>query len=324
MGVAAKDSPYASSRHQLVSMFGRQPASHRATAPYAKFGTGTRDQAMNIFISKEHSKSSPVIGNPGPVYDPKSSLGTQVSSFNTTLPTWRFGSVNRSRLGIRMTGIHTTDPELIPGMNVPGPGSYQQYNGFGRQPDSGVASNPIFSFDKSTRDQAGKVYQSKETADSFAGRNVPGAGTYDTYSMNGKQADAAKPSAPNAAFTKANRFKDPHTERAKLLPAPGDYVMPSGQGRQVLSRTQSNPKYGFGTTERDQRDKMFISKEHEKAVLGREGPGPCGPASTAKSGLGKQVDSMASTLPSYGFGKQGRFGAKNTNSEGPGPGAYNA
>jgi hypothetical protein len=48
MGVAAKDSPYASSRHQLVSMFGRQPASHRATAPYAKFGTGTRDQAMNV------------------------------------------------------------------------------------------------------------------------------------------------------------------------------------------------------------------------------------------------------------------------------------
>jgi hypothetical protein len=72
---------------------------------------------VQIFISKEHSKSSPVIGNPGPVYDPKSSLGTQVSSFNTTLPTWRFGSVNRSRLGIRMTGIHTTDPELIPGMN---------------------------------------------------------------------------------------------------------------------------------------------------------------------------------------------------------------
>ena len=48
MGFSAKDSPYAPSRHQLVSMFGRQPASQRATAPFAKFGTGTRDQAMNV------------------------------------------------------------------------------------------------------------------------------------------------------------------------------------------------------------------------------------------------------------------------------------
>lgn len=222
-----------------------------------------------------------------------------------------------------MTGIHTTDPELLPGSKIPGPGAYQQYNGFGKQPDSGVPSNPIFSFDKSTRDQAGKVYQSKETSESFAGRNVPGAGTYDTHSMSGKQADAAKPSAPFAAFSKADRFKDPQTERAKHLPAPGDYKMPSGQGKQVLSLTQSNPKYGFGTTERDQRDKMYISKEHEKAVHAREGPGPCGPASTARSGLGTQVNSLASTLPSFGFGKQGRFGPRNPGKDGPGPGAYN-
>lgn len=48
MGVPAHKSPYASSRHQLVSMFGRQPASHRSTAPFTKFGTGTRDQAQNV------------------------------------------------------------------------------------------------------------------------------------------------------------------------------------------------------------------------------------------------------------------------------------
>ena len=80
---------------------------------------------------------------------------------------------------------YTTDPELLAGSKIPGPGAYQQYNGFGTQPDSGVQSNPIFSFDKSTRDQACKVYQSKETADSFAGRGVPGAGTYNNPSMVG-------------------------------------------------------------------------------------------------------------------------------------------
>ena len=231
--------------------------------------------------------------------------------------------MNRSKLGQRFTGMHTTDPENLPGTKIPGPGAYQQYNGIGIQPDSGTRSNPIFSFDKSTRDQAGLVYQSKESADAFAGRNVPGAGTYNTYSTCGKQADAAKPSAPFAAFSKAQRFKDPQTERAKHLPAPGDYVMPSGQGRQVMSRTQSNPKYGFGTTERDQRDRMYISKEHEKNMFGKEGPGPCGPASVAKSAMGKQTNSLATSLPSYGFGKQGRFGPKNAQKDGPGPGAYN-
>ena len=229
----------------------------------------------------------------------------------------------RSKLGTRFTGMHTTDPELLPGTAIPGPGAYKQYNGFGKQPDSETTSNPIFSFDKATRDQAGKVYQSKETADAFAGRFVPGAGTYNSYSMNGRQHDAAKPSAPNPAFTKADRFRYPETERAKQLPAPGDYRMPSGQGRQVLSRTVSAAKYGFGTTQRDQRDKMFISKEHEKAVHGREGPGPCGPASAARSALGKQVDSLATSKPSFGFGKQNRFGPRNPALDGPGPGAYN-
>ena len=257
------------------------------------------------------------------MYDPKSSMGSQTSSFNSTLPTWRFGSVNRSKLGSKFTGMHTTDPELLPGTQIPGPGAYKSYNGIGKQPDSGVRSFPIFTFDKSNREQAAKVYQSKETADQFAGRNVPGAGTYNTYSMVGRQVNAAKPSAPSAAFSRADRFKDPHTERAKKLPAPGDYVIPSGQGRQVLSRTQSAAKYGFGTTQRDQRDKMFISKEHEKAVHGREGPGPCGPASTAKSGMGKQANSLVTSYPTYGFGKQDRFGPKNPALDGPGAGAYN-
>jgi hypothetical protein len=53
MGAPTKNSPYASSRHQLVSMFGRQPASHRSTAPFTKFGTGTRDQAMNVSHSRK-------------------------------------------------------------------------------------------------------------------------------------------------------------------------------------------------------------------------------------------------------------------------------
>jgi hypothetical protein len=33
---------------------------------------------LQIFISKEHSKSSPTYGNPGPVYDSASAIGKQV------------------------------------------------------------------------------------------------------------------------------------------------------------------------------------------------------------------------------------------------------
>ena len=77
------------------------------------------------------------------------------------------------------------------------------------QTASSAQSIPIFSFDKSTRETAQKVYQSKESAEAFAGLKMPGAGTYQHYSMNGKQADAAKPSAPHAAFTHANRFAYP-------------------------------------------------------------------------------------------------------------------
>ncbi len=44
---------------------------------------------------------------------------------------------------------------------------------------------------------------------------------------------------------------------------------------QIVSLRKNVPRIGFGTSDRDDALKVFISAEHEKGCYGRESPGPC-------------------------------------------------
>ena len=71
------------------------------------------------------------------------------------------------------------------------------------------------------------------------------------------------------------RFNYDFVKRAKEQPGAGEYVKDSNAcGKQPLSVKKSMPLYSFGTSDRDQAAKMFLSKEHEKGQSGNMSPGP--------------------------------------------------
>ena len=136
---------------------------------------------------------------------------------------------------------------------------------FGDQPLGSRKSQPSFSFGKSTREQAGKVFVSQEhTALATAGTHSPGpAAPYILPpSVGGKQPDGRRADPPSYGFgtgTRKGRCKDP------VFPGPGHYEKPPASvGPQVLGRFRSEPLMGFGTAERKHVQKVFVSQEHQK------------------------------------------------------------
>jgi len=76
-------------------------------------------------------------------------------------------------------------------------------------------------------------------------------------------------------------------------------------GKQSYSNLKSEPVFGFGSGTRQQREKIFISKEVSKAEVSAEGPGAIYnlPASIG----GKQPDGQKSDPPVWTFNKANRF-----------------
>jgi hypothetical protein len=191
------------------------------------------------------------------------------------------------------------------------------------------ASAPKFSFGSSTRDQAGKVFVSQEhTALATAGKGSPGPAVYTLPpSVGGKQPDGRRADPPAWGFGTAQRFR-PRTAPVKPdghagnNPGPGHYsAPPASVGPQVLGRLKSEPLVGFGTAERKNVRKVFISQQHQKTDLyGMGSPGPAA-AYTLKSTMGKQEHSTAASMPSWVFGSASR--AKDQPGlNSPGPAAY--
>lgn len=188
------------------STFGDQTASRRRSAPSYGFGSGTRATQEKIFVSQEHAKLSQ--GNtvtPGPQYNLKSAVGTQVSSATKSAPQWAFGTNQRFNFGKG-------------GAGVPGPGNYDAHPGVGTQVSSKMGSSPIYGFGSSTREQVGKVFIAEEHNKSLFGVGSPGPCTYNLPSAVGKQVSGRHVGQPEWVFGSAQRFSYEHVKRAATSP----------------------------------------------------------------------------------------------------------
>jgi hypothetical protein len=200
---------------------------------------------------------------------------------------------------------------------------------FGDQPSSVKASAPSFGFGTASREQAGKVFVSQEhTALATAGTQSPGPAVYLLpASVGGKQPDGRKADPPVWGFGTAQRFR-PKTAPQKPdgrhgnNPGPGYYgIPPASVGPQVLARFGSAPLVGFGTAERKNVRKVFISQEHQKTDLhGFDSPGPAAPY-TLRSTVGKQESSAMKSPPAWVFGAASRV-KDQPGLIGPGPAGY--
>lgn len=94
-------------------------------------------------------------------------------------------------------------------------------------------------------------------------------------------------------------------------------------GKQHESRKSTAPMYGFGSSDRSNMNKVFVTSEHAKAMYGKESPGP---VYDTKSSLGKQESSKNNSSPLFSFGTADRFakpaGTVPTKTAVPGPGTY--
>lgn len=92
-------------------------------------------------------------------------------------------------------------------------------------------------------------------------------------------------------------------------------------GVQHDSKKSTAPIYGFGSADRTQLQKVFLTPEHSKSDYGKNSPGPI---YDVKSSVGQQTSSKNTSAPLFSFGTADRFSRKAKMGQGaqPGPGAY--
>ena len=102
--------------------------------------------------------------------------------------------------------------------------------------------------------------------------------------------------------------------------------MPGAIGPQIEARKKTEPKFGFGSADRNAVAKVYVSKEHSKTDFGKITPGAI---YETKSTFGKQDLSKNRSSSSCSFGSASRFlkpsGERaKRNPQVPGPGSYPA
>lgn len=291
------------------SMLGPQVTSRRRSAPLYGFGSSTRQQAGKVFMSSEHAKLAPPnVPTPGPQYTVRAAVGPQVDGSKASAPMWMFGSSERFAGNTK------------PSAQFPGPGTYSATSGVGVQVSSAKHTQPLYGFGTATRDHVAKVFISQEHNQTTSGQESPGP-VYTTDIAIGRQQLSQKGNGPAWVMGNAERFSYDHVKRAASAPGPGAYTLGAAVGPQVASTKHSAPMPGFGTSNRDQMQKLFISSEHEKSMTGNNSPGPCNYAVPA--GNGPQHLSVWQSAPTWGFGTSARWQkTKTTGYSVPGPGSY--
>eukprot|EP00201_Polytomella_parva_P004331 CAMPEP_0175073746 /NCGR_PEP_ID=MMETSP0052_2-20121109/20789_1 /TAXON_ID=51329 ORGANISM="Polytomella parva, Strain SAG 63-3" /NCGR_SAMPLE_ID=MMETSP0052_2 /ASSEMBLY_ACC=CAM_ASM_000194 /LENGTH=217 /DNA_ID=CAMNT_0016341701 /DNA_START=293 /DNA_END=946 /DNA_ORIENTATION=- len=210
------------------------------------FGTSTRNEKIGKNV-------------PGPgAYPHEGGIGIMKESKRSTSPRAIFGTASRDQ-----QNKVWLDDELMKtfgGRESPGPNSYKNQPGVGKQVCSRYPTAPGWKQSTSERFNAASPT-----------RNFPGAGSYLVPEALGKQTLSSKKTLPSVKIGSGDRdaFKKifiskEHEKSAFGLNSPGPMTSKflSAVGSQPLSSKQSMPSWGFGTAKR--------SKGYE---TGTPGPG---------------------------------------------------
>jgi len=288
------------------SMFGTQELSNRRSAPAHGFGSGTRAHATKVFMGPDHAKTYNFgMNSPGSRDDSIDAVGPQQDSGKVSPPVWNFGTADRFRDISRQTAMS------------PGPGSYENASSIGKQGLSNRSSFPHYGFGTVDRDMASRVFISPQHASSSgAGTTSPGPAAM--YSSGSQLA------GPRYGFGTDGRFNrvDKQHSISGAMPGPGSYNGQSMLGSQRSSRINTEPSFGFGSSDREHSSRLFVSELMSKSNAGAFGASPGPSVYTLTPSIGTQATSRGRTAPSWGFGKANRFKNQFADTGTPGPGAY--
>ncbi|KAK9864371.1 hypothetical protein WJX84_010352 [Apatococcus fuscideae] len=280
------------------SSFGPQSLSNKQTFPRTVFGSSLRDNGSKEYISRKHSDALGGNNSAGPIYDSRSSYGIQSDSKAVTAPRISFGTASR---GGRNAGKGT-----------PGPGTYRPaVSALGEQYDSRRQSPSSAKIPHSTRDGELKVYSGNE--DAFFGVGTPGPGAYTLtprQSVHGKRGPTLAPGSRNGG-----RFRYEHLRRAAGIPGAGEYGNIDAFGQQPASLKPTAPAFGFGTSDRSNMDKRYLSKQHDKCSQAAASPGPV--TAAQRSSMGPQLTSLKRSPATHRFAIAERLGRQISATPGP-------
>lgn len=231
--------------------FGAQPSSKKASAPSFGFGSGTREHQAKVFISHEHSVLAGTSDSPGPIYERNAAIGSQPEGLMASAPEWGFGSDQRWGRENRST------------RDNPAPGHYGTQGAIGLQPESKKSTLPRYGFGSSTRDGMERVFVTQEHNKILFGKESPGPSTYMLHPALGNQLLSHAPTGfqrtikngtqPSWVFGKSDRLG---ASQSSWTPGPGTYKIQSAVASQVSSTKPSRPSFGFGTSNREHREKV--------------------------------------------------------------------
>lgn len=296
----------------LRSTFGTQPLSARRSSASYGFGSATREHTAKLFVSNAHSATAGGRAGPGPAsYSARTSIGSQIDGRKSSAPAWVMGTGDRFKHEDRASSAQ-----------APGPGQYALAGSFGMQATSSIRTQPAAGFGSAERSHLEKVFMSEEHNKSLRGTQSPGPCSYNIKGSLGKQ-DSSRlgigASQPTWVFGSTKRFQYDHVKRAAATPGPGTYVSDSSTGRQASSTRHTAPLFGFGSSDRSQQAKLYLSPEHDKINFGQNSPGPC--TYNLNGSVGVQHSSKDASQPSWGFGTADRW-SPTRRDQSPGPGAY--
>ncbi|KAG6550985.1 hypothetical protein Mapa_007600 [Marchantia paleacea] len=175
----------------------------------ALFGTSTRKQRDEVYLSVEFDKAKYGTLSPGPsAYGARSTFGPQCSSPNRTAPL--VGFIHDKRFKYHLMGR--------PGETT-GPGQYEQKGSIGKQNEAYKDTLPAFSFGNCTRDNANKVFISMEHDKINYGIQSPGPAVIKLKGCMGKQPSSRNRNPAFVRFGKGLRWQF----SANDAPGPGSY-----------------------------------------------------------------------------------------------------
>lgn len=190
---------------------------------------------------------------------------------------------------------------------------------------SRMASEPSVGFGSATRENVRKASVPRSQLKDLHGTESPGPHAPYVVGVGaiGKQVNSKYGTTPK--FSISSRLQMPQDDISGRSPGPM-YAVPASVGPQTESYKARGATPDFGSSTRDVRARVFISREHSsKGVHGRDTPGPAAPYFISGS-LGKQISSKTSTRPSSAFGRASRWShyeRERKHNAVPGPGAYN-
>ena len=178
---------------------------------------------------------------------------------------------------------------------------------FGSQPLSVHPSASSFGFGSSSRGAFVRQYLSPEHAQAMGGDNSPGA-IYNMLSSISKQPLSNNSTSAKFSFGTAERIgkKGNKADRKGMMkPGPGAYKMPFSIAAQIVSTKKSAATPSFGSSTRDNQQKLFLTTDHEKIHYGRHSPGPS--IYQATSCFGIQQNARNRSSPMWRMSKSSRF-----------------